>query len=505
MKRFFTLCLVLAAVAAAHAKSIIVIVNDTRYQTVTGFGAACCDGAMCPFGTDTQPVKLLYGPTSPIGLNIMRMEISPNFIGDVVVPEWNNWDSPYDWKGSLPSAKIVKQRGGIVFGTPWSPPGDYKTNGTAQGGNADDQGNQRGELREDCYEKFFPWLNTFLEYMKKNGVNVDAVSIQNEPDWWVNYSGCLYTPQQQYNLVKNYAHMLDREKYKGVRLISAEPLGFDPKYSDMLMRNEDTRNQIDIIAGHLYGHPPLGNMKSAAVLAAKYGKEVWMTEHSVTDNINRLPNWHEQLLFAEELNECMLAGCTGYIYWYMRAHWAFVGTGETKYNPGNTKNKLLPRAYVMSHFSKHVTGATRLGTQSNVAAATNANFESSAYIKGDSLIVMAIDTTKTGNPLKLILPYKVKSGTLLQSTANDALCQEIPLEINEPIEELTYTMPPRSLNTFIFTIDDGTSIGRPQTDEPKQPKNNIYYDLHGRMLASPEGLCIEKRPDGSTRKVFIGN
>lgn len=505
MKRFFTLCLVLAAVAAAHAKNIIVIVNDTRYQTVTGFGAACCDGAMCPFGTDTQPVKLLYGPTSPIGLNIMRMEISPNFIGDVVVPEWNNWDSPYDWKGSLPSAKIVKQRGGIVFGTPWSPPGDYKTNGTAQGGNADDQGNQRGELREDCYEKFFPWLNTFLEYMKKNGVDVDAVSIQNEPDWWVNYSGCLYTPQQQYNLVKNYAHMLDREKYKGVRLISAEPLGFDPKYSDMLMRNEDTRNQIDIIAGHLYGHPPLGNMKSAAVLAAKYGKEVWMTEHSVTDNINRLPNWHEQLLFAEELNECMLAGCTGYIYWYMRAHWAFVGTGETKYNPGNTKNKLLPRAYVMSHFSKHVTGATRLGTQSNVAAATNAHFESSAYIKGDSLIVMAIDTTKTGNTLKLILPVKVKSGTLLQSTANDALCQEIPLEINEPIEELTYTMPPRSLNTFIFTIDDGTAIGRPQTDEPKLPKNNIYYDLHGRMLASPEGLCIEKRPDGTTRKVFIGN
>ena len=42
------------------------------------------------------------------------------------------------------------------------------------------------------------------------------------------------------------------------------------------------------------------------------------------------------------------------------AHWAFVGTGETKYNPGNTKNKLLPRAYVMSHFSKHVTGSIRL-------------------------------------------------------------------------------------------------------------------------------------------------
>ena len=185
MKRFLSSVFVLVAATSIHAATISMTVNATRKQTVTGFGAACCDGAMCPYGNDTQPVRLLYGPTSKIGLNIMRMEISPNFVGDVIVPEWGNYDTPYDWKGSLPSAKIVKQRGGIVFGTPWSPPGEYKTNGTAQGGNSADQGNQEGRLRKDCYEKFFPWLNTFLAYMKKNGVNVDAVSIQNEPDLWL--------------------------------------------------------------------------------------------------------------------------------------------------------------------------------------------------------------------------------------------------------------------------------------------------------------------------------
>ena len=247
MKRIITTLFALAAVTAVDAAKITLTVSDTRYQTITGFGAACCDGAMCPFGSDTQPVKLLYGAESKIGLNIMRMEISPNFVGDVIVKEWGNYDTPYDWKGSLPSAKIVKQRGGIVFGTPWSPPGDYKTNGTAQGGNAEDQGYKRGKLRTDCYEKFFPWLNTFLAYMKSNKCEVDAVSIQNEPDWWVNYSGCLYTPEQQVNLVKNYAHMLDREKYPNVRIISAEPLGFDPKYSNALMNDAVAREQIDIV------------------------------------------------------------------------------------------------------------------------------------------------------------------------------------------------------------------------------------------------------------------
>ena len=505
MKKLFTTALALAALTTVHAGIIPLTVNSTRKQTITGFGAACCDGAMCPFGSDTNPVKLLYGPTSKIGLNIMRMEISPNFKGDINASDVG-WDTPYDWKGSLPSAKIVKQRGGIVFGTPWSPPGDYKTNGSAQGGNADNQGNKRGELRTDCYEKFFPWLNTFLKYMKQNGVAVDAVSVQNEPDWWVNYSGCLYTPQQQLNLVKNYAHMLDRETYPGVRLISAEPLGFDPKYSNALMNDAVAREQIDIVAGHIYGHPPLGNLKSAATLATKYGKEVWMTEHSSTDNIERLPNWHEQLLFAEELNECMLAGCTGYIYWYMRAHWAFVGTGETKYNVGtmkNTKNKLLPRAFVMSHFSKHVTGSTRLTTSRDMNSGSEAASEYSAYIKGDSLIVMAIDTTKNGHDLKIKLPYSVKGGTHLLSTGNETenLCQESPITVDEPTNEVVVPMPARSLNTYIFMIDNGSTAISEQTVAEDGPKT--YYDLHGRRMDSPKGLCIEKSADGTSRKVYV--
>lgn len=511
MKHFFTSVFAICAFLSAQAKNITITVRNTRYQTVTGFGAACCDGAMCPYGSDTQPVKLLYGPTSKIGLNIMRMEISPNFKGDMTAADVG-WDTPYDWHGSLPSAKIVKQRGGLVFGTPWSPPGEYKTNGTAQGGNADSQGNKRGELREDCYEKFFPWLNSFLKYMKQNGVKVDAVSIQNEPDWWVSYSGCLYTPEQQLKLVKNYANMLDREKYPGVRLISAEPLGFDPKYSNALLNNKDAREQIDIIAGHLYGHPPLVNMKNAATLAAKHGKEVWMTEHSVSDGIkNRLPSWHEQLLFAEELNECMAAGCTGYIYWYMRAHWAFVGTGESQYGSANKKNQLLPRAYVMSHFAKHVTGSTRIYAAATgyTTPTTEAPFETTAYIKGDSVIVMAIDTTSTEYDVKLKLPMKVKSGTHLLSTGNETskLCQQSEIPVEAPTQELTIHIPGRSLNTFILMVhneeEEETAI-----EQTKLARNaagtDTYYDLHGRRIASPKGITIQKRADGTYRMLFKG-
>ena len=454
---------------------------------------------MKPFGEDVVPVKLLYGPTSKVGLNIMRMEISPN------LEDKADQGGDYDWNGSLPSAKIVKQYGGIVFGTPWSPPGEYKTNGTAQGGNSDSQGNKRGKLRTDCYEKFFPWLNSFLKWMKNHGVKVDAVSIQNEPDWWVNYSGCLYDPQDLVKLVKNYAYMLDRETYPGVRLISGESLGFTKEYTDPLMKDEECRKHIDIVAGHLYGHAPLQYMKESAVLPLKYGKEVWMTEHSVSDGIkNRLPNWSEQLEFARELNECMLAGCTGYIYWYMRAHWAFVGTGEAEYGTGNKKNKLLPRGWVMSHFSKHVTGSTRVETKATFTTSTNSELETSAYIKGDSIIIMAINSSKTNHDLRIQLPAYVKSGVHILSTGNETekLCQEEPFTIETPLNDYTASMPAYSVNTYIFMIDrEVTIIDNLLSAEEDDTKT--YYDLQGRPLQTPHGVCIEKSADGFTRKVYI--
>ena len=490
----------LAGFTAASAGTITVTVDSTRYQHITGFGAACCDGAMRPFANDTQPVKLLYGDESEIGLNIMRMEISPNFKGNITAADVG-WDTPYDWYGSVPSAKIVKQRGGIVFGTPWSPPGDYKTNGTAQGGNSESQGYKKGKLRTDCYDKFFPWLNTFLKYMKAQKVDVDAVSIQNEPDWWVSYSGCLYDPQDLVTLVKNHAYQLDRETYN-VRLISGESLGFTSNYTDPLMRDEECRKHIDIVAGHLYGHAPLEYMKQSAILPTKYGKEVWMTEHSVTDNVERLPNWHEQLLFAEELNECMLSGCTGYIYWYMRAHWAFVSTGEAKYGAANkTKNRLLRRAYVMSHFSKHVTGSTRLGTMSSIGVKTNAAFETSAYIKGDSLIVMAIDTTQYAHDLKLKLPYVVESGVHLLSTEQQDR-ELLPIDMAEPTKEIIVSLPARSLNTYIFKLDKG-ALAISDVTRTASRQQTTYYDLHGRRLDNPRGLVIERTPDGKSRKVLF--
>jgi glucuronoarabinoxylan endo-1,4-beta-xylanase len=187
----------------------------------------------------------------------------------------------------------------------------------------------------------------------------------------------------------------------------------------------------------------------------------------------------------------------------MRAHWAFVGTGESQYNPGNTKNTLLPRAYVMSHFSKHLPGATRLDTNPRMTEGEQKKLEYSAYIKGDSLIVMAINKFDKSYDLNIVLPSEVKSGKLIVSTSNTSLCQESPIALDEPTSSVMVTMGPQSLNTWIFMINKGETAINHQTRAWNGGATE-YYDLRGRRLSAPGGLCVERHSDGSSRVVFIG-
>jgi glucuronoarabinoxylan endo-1,4-beta-xylanase len=130
----------------------------------------------------------------------------------------------------------------------------------------------------------------------------------------------------------------------------------------------------------------------------------------------------------------------------------------------------------------------------------------SAYIQGDSaFVVMAINASDKERDIKITLPYNVKSGELWLSTGNesDKLCQKSTLEdLTESTNEYLYTMPAMSLNTFILKIDKGSTaiedVKRANNDAPK-----TYYDLQGRRLEAPHGVCIERSTNGHPRKIMI--
>ena len=83
MKHHYIAALLLVGVLAVSRAMAIgtvhVYVDNTRLQHITGFGAAAMSGPMTPI-QDVSVIDSLYGPQSPVGLNILRMEISPNLI-----------------------------------------------------------------------------------------------------------------------------------------------------------------------------------------------------------------------------------------------------------------------------------------------------------------------------------------------------------------------------------------------------------------------------------------
>ena len=61
-------------------------------------------------------------------------------------------------------------------------------------------------------------------------------------------------------------------------------------------------------------------------------------------------------------------------------------------------------------------------------------------------------------------------------------------------------MPPRSLNTYIFMIDQTSAA---ISDQKADDGPKTYYDLQGRRIDKPQGLCIERSADGSARKIYV--
>ena len=405
-------------------------VGATPQQKITGFGVASIIGNMMPPMTNPAVINYLHGENSKVGMNIMRVEIAPVLNAD---PAWDNTWTYNTWNKFVDVVKMANRKGSLVFGTPWSPPGEYKTNGSGSGGQGE---NVRAKLKKENYKDFFPWLNRFVDYMTSRGAKIDAVSVQNEPDWWVSYSGCLYDPDEIRDLVKEYAYLLNDD----VKLMSGESENFNPAYTQALLNDPDAAAQIDIIAGHIYGSRPLYNMKQSAEMAAAAGKETWMTEHYIE---NADGSWNDHLRFAQELNESMLAGINAYIGWGIDDYISF--------GDNNTWQPILPRCMALAHFAKHLKGATRLETSPEIDP-DGEDFEYSAYVNGDKLIVEVVNLSDEDKSTYLDLPYFVKGGKYIESREN-SLYVEHTLTIDEPSNVFNATISPKSITTYVYEID----------------------------------------------------
>lgn len=328
-------------------QNAIVQLNSPR-QTIRGFGAANIVGWRRDM-TAKEITAAFNSGDGQLGFTILRLR----------VPSDSNAFSE-----QVTTAKAASRLGALIIASPWSPPAWMKTN----------KGLIGGRLRQECYDDFARYLNSFVEYMAGQGAPLYAISVQNEPDVTVNYESCDYDSEAMLMFMRENASSI------GTRVMAPEGFNLNHSLSDPILNDPVAAANLGMICGHIYGGG-LGEYP----LAREKGKEVWMTEHLVLET-----DWANVLATGKEIHDCMVAGMSAYVWWYLVRY----------YGPIDENGTVTKRGYVMSHFARFVRpGFRRIEVTENPQPAVHL----SAYQEGAHVVIIALNmgTTTAEHPISL--------------------------------------------------------------------------------------------------------
>lgn len=362
---------------------IVLTVNTAvKHQYITGFGGMLNPAIWLGSNQLTEAeIDLLYGENG-LGFKMLRMMI---------------YADPAHWDRDLAIAKKAQSLGVRIFGSPWTPPAHMKSNQQQAGGNG-------GYLLPEYYQDYVDHLNAFVDYMADNGVTIEAVSIQNEPDWDPEYDACVWTPEQILAFMKDYAQGIK------VKVIAAEAVNFKKEYTDPVLNDPVAVQNLDIVGTHLYGGG-IGDYP----LARQHGKEIWMTEHLHNTNSPDDWSWDQALMAGEEIYGCMDANFNAYIYWYLKRYYSMIGDGEQ----GTTVGQLLPRATIMTHYAQYATGRQRVAIEK---VAGNNSLLLTAY-EGEYDITLVLQNSAETDlgVIQFDLPIEVSGVEAIESTEESTM------------------------------------------------------------------------------------
>jgi glucuronoarabinoxylan endo-1,4-beta-xylanase len=238
-------------VAAAAAANITINWNDVR-QRIDGFGASSY--ANLDPGAVMANADLLFDKDKGVGLSLDRMGLP-----------WNPDTGGRPYK--CPEiAQLAQARGATVWASNFYPPPEWKSNGSATNG---------GSLLPERYQDYANLIaDSVLDMKSKYGVDVHAVSIQNEPDYAAPWGSATWNADQLKAFVPILANTFSQ---KGVtsKIMMPEMLKWRFTLADKTMQDPATAKFVGILAAHPYDMPDGWSSPYAGV------RPVWMTEHSI--------------------------------------------------------------------------------------------------------------------------------------------------------------------------------------------------------------------------------
>ncbi len=402
--------------AAGGASEVTIQVDPTqRYQTIVGFGAAVTDASAALIQHALTPerrtalLRDLFGPAPGIRLGFTRVTIGAS---DFSQSHYSYDDMPQgETDPTLGRFSIAPARRDVlptvraalainpelaVMASPWSAPGWMKSNDSLI----------QGTLRAEAYAPFAAYLRRTVQAFAGEGVRVDYLSIQNEPDFEPDsYPGMKLSPAQRARIIGDHVGPEFKRAGLTTRILEWDHNWDQPAQPLDVLADAAAARHIAGIAWHCYD----GDVAAQGLVRDEHpDKDVFFTECSGGEWSAAWPEAWPWMM------RNLIIGTTrnwarGVLLWNLaldEAHGPHLGgckdcrgvvtidskTGEVTRNP---------EYYALGHLSRFVRrGARRIASSSPVAG-----IETVAFLNPDgSRVLLAFNTSDDASEFVVASP-----------------------------------------------------------------------------------------------------
>lgn len=366
-------------------------INPTSvYQTIDGFGFCLTEGSaeVITSLANTQQSALLnelFDKNNGLGISMLRISIgasdlsSSNYSYNETSGDINMTNFSLAGPDLTYLIPILKKALSInpdikILATPWSAPRWMKSNNSWVG----------GSLNTASYAAYANYFVKYLDAMKALGINIWAITPQNEPENPNNNPSLVMNSTEQKNFINNnLGPALSAAGYSGVKIIAFDHNCDNTAYPIDVCNNS---SYVDGAAFHLYA----GNISALSTVKNATGKNIYFTEQYTGSggNFSGDLGWHLQNViigssnnWAKAILEWNLAnnssigpntvgGCT-----------TCLGAITVNNSTSFTRNVSY---YIIGQISKFVRpGASRIAVTSN-----NTSINATAFLHSDGTIAL---------------------------------------------------------------------------------------------------------------------
>lgn len=282
-----------------------------KYQVMEGFGGFGAKDVYWTDGPFSSP-DFINDVVNDLGLTIIRDELPTSFEivndnNDPLITDLTkyNLDSRIEghhqplgkrlqyWR-DLKAAGVNKFIASVWSPAPWMKHNNQLGNGTSNTNSAppytNSPNNTTNQLKTDLYEEFAESCVAYIRVIKQQtGIDLYALSIQNEPRFSQFYQSCVYNGTALRDLLKVVGKRFRNEGI-ATRLFLPEDIGWLGGVEAMIkpsLDDPEARQYVDIVAVHGYdldgvtaASPNAQTWQTMYSWGAAYGKPLWMTETS---------------------------------------------------------------------------------------------------------------------------------------------------------------------------------------------------------------------------------